>query len=150
MAELSNFEKFSRGIPLTPELASLRGTGDFNEEPEVDFAQAVASANDPDHSPDELTRAELLDLKELRMSRGWAVIQKLQQISLRAHEQSAISLSKTRPLENKENIAIAWTMVTMLARAKLELSVVVDEELKKLIAETKRNEILLDPNAAER
>ncbi len=135
-SNLINFERFLKGEPLSEELAKLR-MGDAGEEPEPDFARVVAAANEPERQEDELTRAELLDLKELRVSKGWQVLERMQQISLRAHTKSAINLSRTAPLENQVQIANAWAYIMALERAKKELGYMVDAGLKRLDAENR-------------
>jgi hypothetical protein len=144
MAELSPLEKYNQGIPLNEELAEMRA-GVEKVNAEADSSAALRNDNqksgwmgtDERDADAELTRTERLDLKELRVSRGWAVLMRLQEKTLHAHRRGAIHVSMGEPLGNAATVANAWAYVKAYQRAQQELPLVVDLELKQLSEGTK-------------
>jgi hypothetical protein len=139
MAELSSLEKYTQGIPLNEELAAMRAGA---EPVKAEAGPSPAAQDDKPEwgarsADDELTRTERLDLKELRVSRGWAVLLRLQEKTLQAHRRGAINVSMGDPLGNSAAVSSAWAYVKAYQRAQQELPLVVDLELKQLDEGTK-------------
>jgi hypothetical protein len=129
MPEKSNFEKFLAKEPLTPELAALRaGNLPIFDLPEwmngsnQAAAPLVKAGNEP------LAKNERNALREMRLSAGWQVFQKLLRRAIMRHTDAAVSISQVDPLRNSQAIAESWAYVHMLKRVHQDINLEVDLE----------------------
>jgi hypothetical protein len=127
MADLTAHEKFLQGIPLTDELAAVRGGRE--EQPKPSSAAPRKAHDDLDR---ELTRAQRLDLKEMVEMPGWELFLRLGEKAVRLHKNYAISKSQDDPLANRDEIAEAWAYLKLFQRAVQELGTVVSVEIAEL------------------
>lgn len=134
--EQTPFEKYLAGEPLNEELAALQrgaeraAVNPFPPSP----SYALAVNGDPER---ELTNTERLDLKEMRLSPGWPVMQRLFQKLFAIHHKSAITLSQYSPLENRDKIAEEWAYVVMYRRAIDEFNKLAATEVAELEKEAR-------------
>lgn len=132
-----DFERYTRGRPINEDFARLRDDPNFvTRHPEQPAAQVVhAPLEDVER---ELERGERLALKELRMSPGWPVLQRLLEKTVHAHRKSVISISEHDPLANKEKIAEQWAYHGALKIATNAVAGLVDAEVKAFDEEAKK------------
>lgn len=136
MATESEFERFTRGKPINQEMAALRDDPNF-------VAQQMAEVTVmPRREPLEdverpLDRGERLALKELRLSPGWPVLERLLERTVLLHRKSVISMSESDPLANKDAIANQWAYLNALKTAKNAVGMLVDEEVRQFDLEAK-------------
>jgi hypothetical protein len=124
------FEKYLAGEPLNEELAAIQRGGLGPLEEPIPARESASSINaDPDR---ELTDTERMDLRDLKLTPGWMVMQRVIQKLFSLHEKSAITLSQISPLSHRDRIAEEWAYEGMFRRAAHELLAVIDAEVKEL------------------
>ena len=128
---MEQLERFTRGEPINEEMARV-----FAQRPE-DVSPAAAPARVVEDVERELERGERLALKEMRMSPGWPVLQRLLEKSLHFHRKSVISMSEHDPLGNKDRNANQWAYLNALKTAKDAVGLLVDAEVKALDEESR-------------
>jgi hypothetical protein len=120
MMESSNFEKYLAGVPLNPELAALKA----GRLPEFGMLmQQGATIAEPRAATDperELTREEKIALREMRLSAGWPVLQKLLEKSTITHAKAATALSQEHPMSGE--IGQVWLAVRTWKQVVNELN----------------------------
>jgi hypothetical protein len=132
---LEDFENFTRGLPINEDLARLRDDPNFTMPAAVQPSPARGPIEDVER---ELDRSEKLALKELRMSPGWPVLERLLEKVVHNHRKSVISMSEADPLSNKDAIAAQWAYLTMLKAARNSVVMLVDAEVKAFDEEARR------------
>lgn len=137
MAELSNFEKFQRGIPLTDELRDIR---DSNAAV-VEMPQPTPAKGKIDKADRQLKREERADLKELLTLDGYPTLQRIFEKLVQLHEKSAISLSKQDPLGNQAEVVNAWAYVTIAKQVQREFFAAIEHEVAELDKETEARKL---------
>ena len=138
----SEFERFTRGRPINDEMAALRDDPNFVAKAmavvgavaQVEYAAPVP-VEDVDR---ELERSEKLALKELRMSPGWPVLERLLEKAVHAHRKYVISMSEHDPLANRDLIANQWAYLNSLKAAKNSVIMRVNSIVQALDEEAKR------------
>jgi hypothetical protein len=125
MADLSAHDKFLRGEPLSPELKALREGRDAPSfsPPKAPERRAY---DDPGR---EFSRAERLDLKELKEMPGWQLYLRIVERTMLFHQKRAISISQDDPLTNRDQIANAWAICSIARKVAAELEAVVNAEV---------------------
>lgn len=132
-----DFEKFTRGQPINEDFAALRDDPNFVSKQMADVM--VMPRREPlEDIERELDRGERLALKELRMSPGWPVLERLLEKVVHSHRKSVISMSESDPLGNADGIAKQWAYLTMLKAAKGSVATLVDAEVKAFDEEAKK------------
>jgi hypothetical protein len=133
--ELSSYEKYAQNIPLNEELAALH---DGRDPVEIQKAAARAvvkeeQANEAEGELErELTRVERLDLKELRLSRGWPILVRLLEKSSHRLEKAAITASMRDPLARNPETGERWMEHKMFEIAKNALPKMVAREIEAM------------------
>ncbi len=135
--EMTNYEKYLAGIPLNEELETLREKleGVVSVETPEPFSLPVSESFHDIERP--LTRAERLDLKEMRASAGWGILERLLEKTFQIHKKSAICISQHDPLHSAKEISEAWAYVMLFQRATREMDMIVSAEITQLDAEGK-------------
>ena len=133
-SELTPLEKYLAGVPLNPELAALKD-GRTEEPGAAQETLRRAPVEEPDR---ELTTAERMDLREMRILPGWPILARLLEKTCRIHEKAAIILAQGDPLKDRDAIAEAFGYAKMYRRAKGELELMVDAELAELELEQRK------------
>ena len=129
--KMSAHEKFMLGIPLRTELARLHDG--IEEPPETPRAMPrTREAMTADEAERPLTKQERLDLRELVLSAGWPVLQRLIEKSFHRRRKSAISTSCADPLADPIGVAKAWAYAGMAEQVAKELVVLVAAEMELL------------------
>ncbi len=123
------FERYSRGMPLSDELAALRDGAAQQTKPEPLGQLRPEAVEDVER---ELERSERLALKEMVMSAGWPVLRRLLEKSFHRTKKGAISVSQDDPLGNAQKIAEVWAYVKALDRVKHEIPVMVQAEIDEM------------------
>jgi hypothetical protein len=135
MPELSPYEKFAQNMPLNEELAALKEGRDPVEFAQAAGRNAVAAAENPEDGDEllrPLTRGEQVDLKELRLSRGWPILLRLLEKSFHRLERSAITASIGDPLQRDPETGKRWVERNMFELAKNALPKLVKREIDEL------------------
>jgi hypothetical protein len=128
---ISRFENYLNGVPLNPELAAVqKGMVSLVEEPAK--AQKPQQRRVIEDVERELTRAERLDLKDLRASEGWPLLMRILERRFQKLHKAAINNSQNDPLGRSAEIAQTWAYVGLYERAKKDMESQVEEELKAL------------------
>lgn len=128
-------EKYLNHEPLNEELAAIReGNVDLLPHPVEKTAPKRGSGRIDDPERD-LTRAERLDLRELRQSDGWPVLMRLLLKRFLTLEKTAITISQSFPLQNAEGIAQKWHHVGVYKQVASEMELLLEQEIAELQAE---------------
>lgn len=131
------FERYTRGLPINEDFSRLRDDPNFVQKQMAEVA--VMPRREPLEDVErELERGERLALKELRMSPGWTVLQRLLEKTIHLHRKSVISISEHDPLANKEKIAEQWAYHGALKIAASAVAGLVDAEVKAFDEEAKK------------
>lgn len=126
---LGRYESYLNGKPLNDELAAVQQGKVVLMENRATVANPQTGViEDPER---ELSRAERLDLRELRQSDGWPILMRLLQKRYQALRKAAINMSQNDPLGNAE-IGKSWAYVVMFQRAKIDIEALLEEEMKVL------------------
>jgi hypothetical protein len=130
MSSSANFEKFLRGEPLTEELAQLReGKLPLLEQhamfPATGPAEPAIGAGELNEP---LAKNERNSLREMRLSAGWPVFQKLMLRAIMGHTERAVNLSQVDPLRNSQTIAETWAYVNTFKRVHRDINLLVETE----------------------
>lgn len=132
----TEFERFTRGQPINAEMELLRDDPNFVAKQMAEVA--VMPRREPLEDVErDLDRGERLALKEMRLSPGWPVLERLLEKALHFHRKAVISISESDPLGNKDAIADQWAYMNALKTAKNMVGVLVDAEVKAFDDEAK-------------
>jgi hypothetical protein len=123
------FQDYLAGEPLNEENAALKRGEDPMSLPQQPTKATRAPIEGVDR---DLRQQERADLKEMREGPGWPVLERLIEKAFRIHERGAISLSQQDPLGNRDRIAEEWAYVTMVRRAGVEITALVDAEVAQI------------------
>lgn len=147
MSEMSAFEKFAQGLPLNEELAALKdGRDPINIFPDPVKDGSLRDFNyvllgEVDEVERELTRSERVELKELRLSRGWPILLRLLEKSSHRLEKSAITASKGDPLGRNPATGERWMERNMFEMATKALPKMVAREIEALDGPARQDEV---------
>lgn len=130
---LGRYQSYLSGEPLNDELAAIRQGKVVLMENRDPVAHPQTGAIEDAERP--LSRAERLELKEMRLSDGWPVLMRLLQKRFQTLRKAAINMSQNDPLGNAGEIGKSWAYVTLYQRAKIDMETLLDEELKALMEE---------------
>jgi len=140
--ELSVFEKYARGIPISEELEALRDGRDFAAPQEVRLPPAAKDDKSQRmggfEAERELTRGERIALKELRLSPGWPILLRIIEKSSLRLEKSAINASKGDPLGRDPRTGECWMELKMLEMALNVMPRLVAQEIEILDGEVRQ------------
>lgn len=128
----TNHEKFLRGEPLTEELAALRAGKLPLLDPLFPTPQGGAQGGTPaEDAAKPLAKNERNSLREMRLSAGWPVFQKLLERAIMRHTEAAVNVSQVDPLRNGQAIAETWAYLNMLKRVHRDINLLVEMETQQ-------------------
>ena len=144
--EMTPFERYALGIPLNEELAALKdGRDPINLAPAAvkdgslrDFNYVPLGDTDVER---DLTWSERVELKELRLSRGWPILLRLLEKSSHRLEKSAITASKGDPLGRNPATGERWMERNMFEMAVKALPKLVAREIEALDGPARQDEV---------
>lgn len=132
----ASLEKYLAGEPLSEELAALRaGLQDQGSLVSSLYPEQLRIPAEVSPRAQRLSRADKAALRELRAGEGWEALNRLAEIALRRHVESATLLSQEDPLANTQEVAARWAYVKMLRALWLELGRDVDAAAASVEAE---------------
>jgi hypothetical protein len=130
---MSAHEDYLQGKPLNDELASLRDQMAESMLKSPGVMPSLPFFLDGAQNPlRELNTGEREDLKELRNSVGWPVLNRVLEKAFQNHKNRAIALSQQDPLRHRDAIAEEWAYCTMFNRARIEMETLVKQEIEQL------------------
>lgn len=144
MSEMTAHEKYAMGIPLNDELAALKDGRDpikLQESPFPAAGRDVASEVGLEEVERDLTRSERVELKELRLSRGWPILLRLLEKSSLRLKKSAITASEGDPLGRDPKTGERWMERNMFELARNALPKLVQREMEALDGPVRIDEV---------
>lgn len=105
--QLTDLEKYNRGLPLSDEIAALME----GREPVAEFISDVFKSETTAKVSTELTSEDIEWLRRLTHEPGFSILISLLNQAIQKREDSAKLLSSVDPLANRDEIIKQWTYI---------------------------------------